>query len=178
MKTVILALCLFSAAFALSDQEKLASFIEGLDFGIGATSSDDSISKEGALSLFQASNSDEFNEFKALEHELLNGLAYAQTLEVAIAHIRIVCDILHTQILDKYMAQSGMTPMLYKWNKHIDSLFRVNEMHLAQQQAILYNYELLFQFQEGNYRLAGFNLGQFMRFVLAASEEIPQTQSA
>lgn len=117
MKTVILALCLFSLSFALTDKEKLAAFVGGLDFGLGATATN-TVSEEGALSLIHSVNGDdENNEFKALEHELMNGLAYAPNFEIAIAHIRILSELLHTQIVDKYMAANGMTTeILYKWN--------------------------------------------------------------
>lgn len=47
----------------------------------------------------------------------MNGLAYAPNFEIAIAHIRILSELLHTQIVDKYMAANGMTTeILYKWN--------------------------------------------------------------
>ena len=163
-------------ALAITDQEKLALFIEGLDFGVGALGRE-YLTKDDALALVNAINSgDEFDEYKALEHELLNGLAYAPNLEIAIAHIKILCDYLHSKILNKYLVQSNSASIIDKWNIHIDSLSNVNENHLIQQQAILYNYEMLFQLQEGNYRLAGFNLGQFMRFVVAS--EVIETESA
>ena len=52
-----------------------------------------------------------------------------------------------------------------KWNEHIDGLVNANSLFTEQGDVKLYAYQAILEFENGNYRLSGFNLGQMMKMI-------------
>ena len=46
-----------------------------------------------------------------------------------------------------------------KWNEHIDGLVNANSQFTESGDVKLYAYQAILEFENGNYRLSGFNLG-------------------
>ena len=136
----------------------------GLDFGIGATTEFNI--DHSTMNLLLTSTEHNFTPLKKIEHELVNGLGYAEDNEIAMWHFRIIAEILKTDVVEKYYNNESMYGELKsKWMEHLDGMLNTRTHHMELGETKIYAYEAIMQFESGNYRLSGFNLGQMMKMI-------------